>query len=124
MPRLNLQELTDCERADLAALSRKELEELAWRFHELARSLANRLGEDSTNSSRPPSSDDPYRRDQRGEQASSDPERNNGDGDKDGGAGAEAAGKGKQQNVCKPPGKRPGDSGSLAPPADCGDRDR
>jgi len=111
MPRLNLQELTDCERADLAALSRKELEDLAWRFHELARSLANRLGEDSTNSSRPPSSDDPYRRDQRGEPAASDPERKNGDGDKDGGAGAAAAGKGEQKKVSQPPGKRPGTPG-------------
>jgi hypothetical protein len=30
------------------------------------RSLANRLGEDSSTSSRPPSSDDPYRRGERG----------------------------------------------------------
>ena len=50
------------ERADLSVLPRKELEDLAWLFREVARTLANRLGEDSTTSSRPPSSDDPYRR--------------------------------------------------------------
>jgi transposase len=47
-------------------MSREELEELAWRWREMARSLANRAGEDSSTSSRPPSSDDPYRRQQRG----------------------------------------------------------
>ena len=66
MPRLRIPELTEFERADLSGLPRQELEDLAWRFRELARTLANRLGEDSTTSSRPPSSDDPYRRDQRG----------------------------------------------------------
>ena len=66
MPRLYLPELSQYERGDLSDLSRRELEDLAWRFREIARGLANRLGEDSTTSSRPPSSDDPYRRDQRG----------------------------------------------------------
>ena len=47
-------------------MSREELEELAWRWREMARSLANRAGEDSSTSSRPPSSDDPYRRQERG----------------------------------------------------------
>ena len=65
MARLSILELTQYERADLLALRRKGLEDLAWRFRELARPLANRLGEDSTTSSRSPSSDDPYRRDQR-----------------------------------------------------------
>jgi hypothetical protein len=46
-------------------MSREELEELAWRLRELARSLANRASEDSSTSSRPPSSDDPYRREDR-----------------------------------------------------------
>src|SRR4051812_50208028 len=66
MPRLRIPELTEFERADLSGLPRQELEDLAWRFPELARALANRVSEDSTTSSRPPSSDDPYRRDQRG----------------------------------------------------------
>src|SRR4051812_50108579 len=66
MPRLRIPELTEFERADLSGLPRQELEDLAWRFRELARALANRVGGDSTTSSPPPSSDDPYRRDQRG----------------------------------------------------------
>src|SRR3954463_14126888 len=66
MPRLRIPELTEFERADLSGLTRQELKDLAWRLHEPARPLAKRLSEDSTTSSRPPSSDDPYRRDQRG----------------------------------------------------------
>jgi IS1 family transposase len=104
--------MTQYERADLADLSRKELEDLAWRFRELARTLANRLGEDSTTSSRPPSSDDPYRRDQRGGTAAPGQ-------DRDGGAGqdtAAPAGKatetkdkpGTGNTPAKRPGKRPG----------------
>ena len=59
--------LTDIQRTDLAAMSREEVEAWGWRQHELARELANRLGADSRTSSRPPSSDDPYRRDERGD---------------------------------------------------------
>ena len=51
------------QRTELAAMSREELETWGWRQHELARELANRLGADSRTSSRPPSSDDPYRGD-------------------------------------------------------------
>jgi transposase len=40
-------------------MSREEREELAWRWREMAKSLANRAGEDFSTSSRPPSSDDP-----------------------------------------------------------------
>jgi transposase len=58
--------LNDIKRTDLASMSREELEELAWRWREMARSLANRAVEDSSTSSRPPSSDDPYRRQERG----------------------------------------------------------
>ena len=53
-------------------MSREELEELAWRQREALRLLANRAGEDSTTSSRPPSSDDPYRRGERGKPAAAD----------------------------------------------------
>src|SRR5271167_433205 len=63
-------------------MSREELEELAWRWRELARSLANSAGEDSSTSSRPPSSDDPYRRGERGKPAAA---------DRDGGAAPSAA---------------------------------
>jgi transposase len=59
-------ELNDIKRADLASMSREELEDLAWRFRDLARSIANRADQDSSTSSRPPSSDDPYRRQERG----------------------------------------------------------
>ena len=61
--------LNDIKRTDLAVMSREELEELAWRLHELARLLANRASEDSSTSSRPPSSDDPYRREARSKPA-------------------------------------------------------
>jgi transposase len=61
VPRRFDSDLNDIKRTDLAVMSREELEELAWRLHELARLLANRAGEDSSTSSRPPSSDDPYR---------------------------------------------------------------
>ncbi len=93
--------MNDIERTDLASMSRQELEELAWRWRELARSLANRAGEDSTTSSRPPSSDDPYRRDARGQPTptaavpTASPE------------SADTA----QKNAAKPAGKRPGAKG-------------
>jgi hypothetical protein len=110
MARLRILELTQYERADLSGLPRHELEDLAWRFRELARSLANRLGEDSTTSSRPPSSNDPYRRDAAGEPPPG--------GQGPAGAGEEDAPAparnqikdqaGKDQKPAKPPGKRPG----------------
>ena len=106
VPRRFDPDLNDIKRTDLAALSRKELEDLAWRLHELARSLANRLGEDSTTSSRPPSSDDPYRRDQRGEPAAADP-----DGGRDRRRRARQAGKPEKKKTAKPAGKRPGRKG-------------
>ena len=60
-------DLIPSNRTELSAMSHEELEDLAWRQAEALRSLANRLREDSTTSSRPPSSDDPYRREARGE---------------------------------------------------------
>ena len=39
-------DLKDIDQTDLAAMSREELEDLAWRLHELARALANRAGEE------------------------------------------------------------------------------
>jgi hypothetical protein len=55
MPHSSIPDLTDPERAYFSALSRLELEDLAWQFHELAHSLSDRLGEVSTTSSPPPS---------------------------------------------------------------------
>ena len=102
MPRLSIPELSQYERADLSVLPRKELEDLAWLFREVARTLANRLGEDSTTSSRPPSSDDPYRRGQRNGKPPASQDHDDGEGQE---AGAPA---GKDKTPAKPPGKRPG----------------
>jgi len=87
-------DLIDIERTDLAGMSREELEDLAWRQREALRALANRLGEDSTTSSRPPSSDDPYRRDARGKPAA-----------------AEKADKPEENKTARPAGKPPGAKG-------------
>ena len=99
MPRRFAPDLNDIKRTDLAAMSREELEELAWRLHELARLLANRAGENSSTSSRPPSSDDPYRREARSKPATGE----GGDGETSSAAPPESAG--------KPAGKRPGAKG-------------
>ena len=79
-------------------MSRAELEAWGWRQHELARELANRLGADSRTSSRPPSSDDPYRRD------------DGGDG-KPPAAPMGKAGKPDENKAARPAGKRPGSKG-------------
>jgi hypothetical protein len=50
------------DRERLRDLTREELEELTWQLVEVARSLVEKAKQNSTNSSRPPSSDDPYRR--------------------------------------------------------------
>jgi transposase len=110
MPRLSIPELTQYERADLSDLPRKELEDLAWRFRELLRSAVNRLGEDSTTSSRPPSSDDPYRHDPGRDPAP--PGSCRGDAaEQDAAVAAHNQIKdkaGKDKTPAKPPGKRPG----------------
>lgn len=62
MPKLKIADIERWDDVDLAQMSREELEAWARQVWELARRLANQLGQDSTNSSRPPSSDDPYRR--------------------------------------------------------------
>jgi transposase len=109
VPRPRNPDLKDIKRTDLSAMSRADLEELTWRLHELARSLANRAGEDSTISSRPPSSDGPYRRDSKNEPGSSRPDRDDDTGGDTGSApGAGAAGDSPKP---KPAGKRPGTKG-------------
>jgi transposase len=115
VPRRFDPDLNDIKRTDLAVISREELEDLAWRWHELARSLANRAGEDSTTSSRPPSSDDPYRRDARGKPAGAGPD--GGDDAKASAAPPESAGKPDEnkpdeKKTAKPAGKQPGAKGS------------
>jgi transposase len=86
-------------------MSRGELEELAWRWREMARSLANRAGEDSSTSSRPPSSDDPYRRQERGK-----PDDDDADADPSETA-PEKAGKPDNNKTGKSAGKQPGAKG-------------
>ena len=90
-------------RAELAAMSRGELEDLAWRRGEALRLLANRLGEDSKTSSRPPSSDDPYKRDEKDKPASA------------GAEGGSKASSAKSEKTGKPgakkAGKQPGTKG-------------
>ena len=106
MPRRFDSNLNDIKRTDLATMSREEVEEWGWRQHELARSLANRLGKDSSTSSRPPSSDDPYRRGERGKSAAAGP-----GGGETSAAIPESAGKPEERKAGKAPGKQPGAKG-------------
>src|SRR5271154_7128091 len=87
-------------------MSREEVEEWGWRQHELARSLANRLGEDSSTSSRPPSSDDPYRRGERGKPAAAGP-----GGSETSAAAPEKTSDPGEKKTGKPAGKQPGAKG-------------
>ena len=105
MPRRFDSNLNDIKRADLATMSREAVEEWGWRQHELARSLANRLGEDSSTSSRPPSSADPYRRGERGQAAAAGP------GGETSAATPESAGKPEERKTGNAAGKQPGAKG-------------
>jgi hypothetical protein len=96
----------DINRTDLGSMSREELEEWAWRRHERARELANRLSEDSKTSSRPPSSDDPYRRGETNKPAA-----DGGDEAKTPPAPAEKTSEAAEKKAAKPAGKRPGAKG-------------
>ena len=101
MPRRFAPDLNDVQRTDLATMSREELEAWGWRQHELARELANRLGADSRTSSRPPSSDDPYRGDGGGKPPAAPPGK---------------TGKPDEKKAAQPAGKRPAErKGSGAP---------
>jgi transposase len=108
---LNVDQLSGMDRERLRALPRDDLEELTWQLVEVARSLAEKVKQNSTNSSRPPSSDDPYRRrDER--QKAKDIKPNSGDD-----AGGDDAGSPPSGTIqpgttdkkpSKPSGKRPG----------------
>src|SRR6202142_1049612 len=87
-------------------MSHEDLEDLAWRQGEALRSLANRLGEDSSTSSRPPSSDDPYRRGERGKAAAASP-----GGGETSAATPESAGRPEERKSGKAAGKQPGAKG-------------
>jgi hypothetical protein len=108
VPRRFDPDLNKIKRTDLAAMPREELEALAWQLHELARSLANRAGEDSSTSSRPPSSDNPYQRDKRGEPAAAGPA----DGEAETSAAPpQSPGKPDVKKPARPAGKQPGAKG-------------
>ena len=94
MPRRFDPDLNAVQRTDLATMSREELEAWGWRQHELARELANRLGADSRTSSRPPSSDDPYKGDGDGKPPAPPP-----------------TGKSDLKKAARPAGKPPGSKG-------------
>jgi hypothetical protein len=103
MPSRGAASLMEIDRKRLRGMSRAELEEFAWSVVELARRQANRLGGNSSNSSRPPSSDDPYRR---GEERA----KGDGEGDERGttNPGGEASPAKADKSVRNPPGKRAG----------------
>jgi hypothetical protein len=73
----------------------------------LARLLTNRLGEDSSTSSRPPSSDDPYRREARGDPEAAGPDA----AAETSAAPPEKAGAAGDKKTARPAGKRPGAKG-------------
>ena len=88
----------------LRDLTREELEELTWQLVELARSLADKAKQNSTNSSRPPSSDDPYRRRADRQKANNAKPQSGADN----GVSPSAA---TNTKPSKPPGKQPGTAG-------------
>ena len=66
MAKLALAEIVAVDAETVAGMSREELERFALQAAAMVRELANRAAADSTNSSRPPSSDPPWRRNRGG----------------------------------------------------------
>ena len=62
MPRSRNANIEENLHLDLTKLSREEVEAWGLRGWKTAHTLDNQLNQDSTNSSRPPSSDNPYKR--------------------------------------------------------------
>jgi transposase len=108
---LKVDQLSEMDRERLRDLTREELEELTWQLVEVARSLADKVQQNSTNSSRPPSSDDPYRRRDQRQQARNDKANSQGDtgGDGAGSPPSVTSNSGTtDKKPSKPSGKRPG----------------
>jgi transposase len=105
MPKPKITDIENYDEVDVARMSREELEAWARQGWELARRLANQVGQDSRNSSRPPSSDDPWRRDK--------PESSAGGGEPLGPGQNEAAANktSASGNEGRRPGKQPGAPG-------------
>ena len=109
MPSRFAEDLRDLTPADLAGMSHEDLLATSCRLLALARSQANRLSEDSRTSSRPPSSDNPYRREER---------RSSGEPACEGGQSAAASPESREEPKAqakltsgKRPGKQPGSKG-------------
>jgi hypothetical protein len=104
---LRADQLSDMDRERLRALPREELEELTWQLVEVARSLAEKVQQNSANSSRPPSSDDPYRRRDERRTARNAKHGNGDDAGRGDAAGTTSSGT-TSAKPSKPSGKRPG----------------
>jgi transposase len=100
------------DRERLRQLTREELEELTWQLVEFARSLSEKVKQNSMNSSRPPSSDDPYRRHGQRQQARNDKAKSGNDANNGDDAGSPPSATTKPGTTSKKPpkpsGKRPG----------------
>jgi transposase len=110
MPMLKPDDLTEITPDLVRDLNRETLERLALQVVDLALHLANRLNLNSSTSSCPASSDDPYRRQAARAKAKTDKERDKGDGGDEGPSGA-ATVVPLEKPPAKPPGKRPGMAG-------------
>jgi transposase len=115
MSRLTPAEIERLGRPDFAGMSHRELEEMAWRLREAALTFANRLDGNSTNSSRPPSSDPPWSRRGGDRPSGSDAgAASSGDAAASSAQGAQPSADGAAAQPAKParpPGKRPGAPG-------------
>jgi IS1 family transposase len=101
MPTLKPDDLSEITAELVGDLNRETLEKLALQVVDLALDLANRLNMNSANSSCPPSSDDPYRRQAEREKAAA--AKRDGDGGEGGSPGTAAS-----PPASKPSAKRPG----------------
>jgi len=114
MTRREAKQLSEADRKKLAALDRAALEDFAWEMVELARKQAAMLGSTSQDISRPPSSDPPWTREERGRAAANQEKRPQEDRDDGtfGGCVGSGTAKGKQdKKERRKPGKQPGASG-------------
>lgn len=70
MVRLTKEDLAQMDKEYLESLEREKLINVALNLRELGIDLVERLGQNSTNSSKPPSSDNPYDKDSKGKDES------------------------------------------------------
>jgi IS1 family transposase len=106
-PTLSPDALTELDPETIRDLSRETLDKLAVQLVELALYQANQLNQNSTNSSRPPSSDSPYRRSD-AENSVEDEKKDDAPPDDPGSAGSAGSDAASGGKTSKGPGKRPG----------------